>query len=217
MEASTVTGNLGRYEIRGVLGSGAMALVLDGWDPVIGRRAAIKTIRRDQLETPDAAEVVERFKREAQAAGRLNHPNIVSVYEYGEDQGIAYIAMEFITGKELKDYFDRGERFPIPTAVRIMTEILSALELAHRHGIVHRDIKPGNIFLSDTAQGVDLIHPDDLPKLRDAVLVAGKSGLPFDVNVRLAVEDGRRPLWAHPQEAPVRRNRARRAGTAWRC
>ena len=147
MEASTVTGNLGRYEIRGVLGSGAMALVLDGWDPVIGRRAAIKTIRRDQLETPDAAEVVERFKREAQAAGRLNHPNIVSVYEYGEDQGIAYIAMEFITGKELKDYFDRGERFPIPTAVRIMTEILSALELAHRHGIVHRDIKPGNIYL----------------------------------------------------------------------
>ena len=147
MESSQVTGNLGRYEIRGVLGAGAMALVLDGWDPVIGRRVAIKTIRRDQLELPEADEVVERFKREAQAAGRLNHPNIVSVYEYGEDQGIAYIAMEFITGKELKEYFDRNERFPIPTAMRIMSEILGALDLAHRHGIVHRDIKPGNIYL----------------------------------------------------------------------
>jgi serine/threonine-protein kinase len=124
--AATVQGKLGRYEIRGVLGAGAMALVLDGWDPAIGRRAAIKTIRRDQLETAEAEEVVERFKREAQAAGRLNHPNIVSVYEYGEDQGIAYIAMEYINGRELKSYFDKNERFAIPDVVRIMTQILGA-------------------------------------------------------------------------------------------
>ena len=145
--APTVQGTLGRYEIRGVLGSGAMALVLDGWDPVIGRRAAIKTIRRDQLETAEADEVVERFKREAQAAGRLNHPNIVSVYEYGEDQGIAYIAMEFIKGRELKDYFDKNERFPIADVVRLMTQILGALEAAHKNGVIHRDIKPGNIYV----------------------------------------------------------------------
>ena len=144
-----VTGKLGRYEIRGVLGSGAMALVLDGWDPTIGRRAAIKTIRRDQLDGAEADEVVERFKREAQAAGRLSHPNIVSVYEYGEDQGIAYIAMEFITGQELRAYFDRNDRFPIPEAVRIMTQILAALDVAHRNGVVHRDIKPGNIYIVD--------------------------------------------------------------------
>src|SRR6185369_3821656 len=79
----------------------------------------------------------------------LSHPNIVSVYEYGEDSGVAYIAMEFITGRELKSYFDRNERFPIPEAVRIMTQILGALGIAHKSGIVHRDIKPGNIYLLD--------------------------------------------------------------------
>jgi tRNA A-37 threonylcarbamoyl transferase component Bud32 len=138
---------LGRYEIRGVLGAGAMAVVYDGWDPIIGRRAAIKTIRREELDGAEAEELVERFKREAQAAGRLSHPNIVSVYEYGEYRGIAYIAMEFITGSELKTYFDRNERFPIPEVARIMTQLLSALDVAHRNGVVHRDIKPGNIYL----------------------------------------------------------------------
>ena len=138
---------LGRYEIRGVLGAGAMAVVYDGWDPLIGRRAAIKTIKREELDGVEAEEVVERFKREAQAAGRLSHPNIVSVYEYGEYRGIAYIAMEFITGRELKSFFDRNERFPIPEVARIMTQLLGALDVAHRNGVVHRDIKPGNIYL----------------------------------------------------------------------
>ena len=138
---------LGRYEIRGVLGAGAMAVVYDGWDPVIGRRAAIKTIKREELDGIEAEEVVERFKREAQAAGRLSHPNIVSVYEYGDYRGIAYIAMEFITGSELKSFFDRNERFPIAEVARIMTQLLSALDVAHRNGVVHRDIKPGNIYL----------------------------------------------------------------------
>ena len=149
MDPSSIPPRLGRYEIRGVLGSGAFGIVYDGWDPGIGRRVAIKTIRRDQLDGSEADEIVERFKREAQAAGRLSHPNIVSVYEYGEDSGVAYIAMEFITGRELKSYFDRNERFPIPEAVRIMTQILGALGVAHKSGIVHRDIKPGNIYLLD--------------------------------------------------------------------
>src|SRR5688572_6937242 len=147
MSDTTAPATLGRYEIRGELGSGAMALVYDGWDPVIGRRAAIKTIRREQLDGAEADEVVARFKREAQAAGRLSHPNIVSVYEYGEDAGVAYIAMEFVTGQELKSYLDRGERFPMPQVVRIMTELLGALDAAHRRNIVHRDLKPGNIYL----------------------------------------------------------------------
>jgi tRNA A-37 threonylcarbamoyl transferase component Bud32 len=147
MEPPSIPEKLGRFEIRGVLGSGAMALVFDGWDPAIGRRAAIKTIRRDQLDSAEADEMVERFKREAQAAGRLSHPNIVSIYEYGEDAGIAYIAMEHITGRELRSYFDRNERFPIPEVARIMTQILGALDAAHKRGVVHRDIKPGNIYV----------------------------------------------------------------------
>lgn len=138
---------LGKYQIRGELGRGAMGIVFDAWDPTIERRVALKTVRRDQLERGEAKELLDRFKREAQAAGRLSHPNIVSVYEYGEDEGTAFIAMEFIQGQELKDYFDRNERFSLPQVGRIMSELLDALAQAHAHGIVHRDIKPANIFI----------------------------------------------------------------------
>src|SRR5258706_2195946 len=140
---------VGRYDTRRELGSGAMAVVYGGWDPSIQRRVAIKTIRRDQLDGAEADEVIARFEREAQAAGRLSHPNIVSIYEIGEDAGVAFIAMEFIEGRELKDYFDKNERFSLPEVAWIMTQLLDALEHAHRNGIVHRDIKPGNIILAD--------------------------------------------------------------------
>ena len=144
---ATFPEKLGKYEIRRVLGSGAMAVVHEGWDATIGRRVAIKTIRRDQLEFAEAEEMLARFRREAQAAGRLAHPNIVSIYEYGEDDGIAYIAMEYIEGRELKRHFDAGERFALPEIVRMMTQLLAALDAAHRSGVVHRDVKPGNIYL----------------------------------------------------------------------
>src|SRR5258706_6786030 len=90
----TLPAKLGRYEIRRELGSGAMAVVYEGWDPSIQRRLAIKTIRRDQLDADQADQVIARLEREAQAAGRLSHPNIVSIYEIGEDAGVAFIAME---------------------------------------------------------------------------------------------------------------------------
>lgn len=138
---------LGKYEIRGELGRGAMGVVYDGWDPGIGRRVALKTVRRDQLEGGEAEELLSRFKREAQAAGRLSHPGIVAVYEYGEDAGTAFIAMEFVEGRELKDIFDKNERFPIAETVRVMTQLLEAIGHAHTNGIVHRDIKPANVFL----------------------------------------------------------------------
>ena len=138
---------LGKYEVRRELGRGAMGVVFDAWDPSIERRVALKTVRRDQLEGRDGQEMLDRFKREAQAAGRLSHPNIVSVYEYGEDDGTAFIAMEYVDGRELKDYFDRNECFPLPQISRLMTELLDALGLAHANGIVHRDIKPANIFI----------------------------------------------------------------------
>lgn len=138
---------LGKYEIRRELGRGAMGVVYEGWDAGIGRRVALKTVRRDQLDGDEAAELLSRFKREAQAAGRLNHPGIVAVYEYGEDAGTAFIAMEYVEGRELKDVFDRNERMPLAAVVRIMTQLLEAIGHAHRNGIVHRDIKPANVFL----------------------------------------------------------------------
>lgn len=139
---------LGKYAIRRELGRGAMGIVYEGHDPMIDRRVALKTVRKDQLERTEAEEILSRFRREAQAAGRLNHPNVVNVYEYGEDpDGTAFIAMEYVEGRELKDYFDKQERFSLPEIVRIMRELLGALGHAHQHGIVHRDIKPANIFV----------------------------------------------------------------------
>jgi serine/threonine-protein kinase len=139
---------LGKYEIRRELGSGAMGVVYEGWDSGIARRVAIKTVRRDQLDRAEAAEILTRFQREAQAAGRLSHPNIVAIYEYGEEaDGTAFIAMEFIEGRELKDYFDANERFALPETGQIMAQLLAALGHAHQNGIVHRDIKPANIIL----------------------------------------------------------------------
>ncbi|HEY3554365.1 MAG TPA: serine/threonine-protein kinase, partial [Casimicrobiaceae bacterium] len=140
---------LGKYEIRRELARGAMGVVYEAYDPLIKRRVALKTIRPDQLDGEHAADMVARFRREAQAAGRLNHPNIVAIYEFDEDAGTAFIAMEFVEGRELKDCFAANERFRMADIDRIMTAILDALDYSHRQGVVHRDIKPANIFLLD--------------------------------------------------------------------
>src|SRR5690349_9095321 len=103
--------SLGRYKIRGVLGKGAMGLVYDGVDPNLDRRVAIKTILTRKLD-PEAARMISvRFEREVRAVARLNHRNIVQVYDFGSEGELAYIVMEHIQGKELKDYFDANERF----------------------------------------------------------------------------------------------------------
>jgi tRNA A-37 threonylcarbamoyl transferase component Bud32 len=138
---------IGKYEIRREIGRGAMGVVYEGYDPSIKRIVALKTIRSEQLTGGDPAAVIARFRREAQAAGRLNHPNIVSIYDFGEDSGIWYIAMEFVTGRELKECFETNERFKIADIVRIMSQILNALDYSHRQGVIHRDVKPANIFL----------------------------------------------------------------------
>ena len=138
---------LGKYEIRRELGRGAMGIVYEGYDPLIKRSVALKTIRADQLAGENAETVIARFRREAQAAGRLSHPNIVSIYDFGEEEGVWYIAMEFVKGRELKDYFQGNERFTTADIVRIMTKILDALDYSHRQGVIHRDIKPANIIL----------------------------------------------------------------------
>src|SRR5262252_3934301 len=139
--------SLGKYEIRREIGRGAMGVVYEGYDPAIKRIVALKTIRADQLVGEQSETMVARFRREAQAAGRLNHPNIVSIYDLGEDNGVWFIAMEFVQGRELKACFEANERFKTVDIVRIMSQILSALDYSHRQGVVHRDVKPANIFL----------------------------------------------------------------------
>lgn len=143
---------LGKYDIRRELGRGAMGIVYEGFDPYIERIVALKTVQKSIIDSSEAEEAFSRFRREAQAAGRLTHPNIVSVYEYGEDNDIAFIAMEFVTGKELKSFFDRGERFPVKDSIQIMSQLLYALDYSHAHNVVHRDIKPANIVINDDEQ-----------------------------------------------------------------
>jgi serine/threonine protein kinase len=139
---------LGKYPIIGVLGKGAMGAVYRGYDPVIKRPVAIKTIRKELIEEDAKAEsLANRFRKEAQAAGALNHPGIVSIYEYGEDDEYAYIAMECVEGNTLRDYLARGATFDERDTVSIMSQLLDALAFAHGHAIWHRDIKPANIMI----------------------------------------------------------------------
>ena len=142
---------LGKYEIRRELGKGAMGVVYEGFDPFIKRTVAIKTIPKSLVDSAETQEVFSRFRREAQVAGQLTHPNIVSIYEYGEDDDMAFIAMEFVLGKELKWYFDNEERFQIRDSIRILLQLLDALDYSHNRSVVHRDIKPANILLTEDA------------------------------------------------------------------
>ncbi|WP_140628740.1 serine/threonine-protein kinase [Methylibium rhizosphaerae] len=139
---------LGKYPVIGVLGRGAMGTVYLATDPVIKRRVAVKTIRKELIDDDDKAETMSgRFRREAQAAGALNHPGIVGVYEYGEDEQFAFIAMEYVEGNTLREYLSRGVGFDERDTVSIMAQLLDALEFAHRNSIWHRDIKPANIII----------------------------------------------------------------------
>jgi len=143
--------HIGKYRIDGVLGKGAMGVVYKGFDPGIERTVAIKTVRKDLVDPDLAAQVMARFKNEAKAAGRLLHPNIVSVYEYGEDEANAFIAMEYVDGTGLREYLNRKASFDLGQIVAIVSQLLEALEFAHERGVVHRDIKPANLIL--TASG----------------------------------------------------------------
>ncbi len=144
--------SLGKYEIKRPLGRGAMGTVYEGWDPIIARRVAIKTVRLPDASDPETAEALARFRREAQAAGRLTHPNIVGVFDYGETNDFAYIVMEFVDGPSLKAVLDKQERFALADTVRVMDDLLAGLQFSHERGVVHRDIKPANVMLTSTGQ-----------------------------------------------------------------
>jgi tRNA A-37 threonylcarbamoyl transferase component Bud32 len=141
--------HIGRYEIVETLGRGAMGVVYLARDPLIGRKVALKTLRID-LDAEMADEFRERFLREAQAAGRLSHPGIVTIHDVGEDResGVLYIAMEYIEGRDLKQILASGHRFRPSEAARIVADVAVALDYAHQMGVIHRDVKPANIILT---------------------------------------------------------------------
>lgn len=138
---------LGRYDIVRVLGKGAMGLVYEARDPNLNRRVAIKTIKVENLSEEAAAEYEARFKTEAHSAARLQHPNIVSVYDSDRDGDMAFLVMEFIQGEDLKHHLDGGKRYSLEQSLTMMRELLSALDYAHRQSIVHRDVKPANLLI----------------------------------------------------------------------
>ena len=145
---STLPATIGKYQIRRELGTGAMGVVYEAFDPVIERRVAIKTIGTQYL-ADSASGASDRFKREAQASGRLQHPGIVAVYEYGEDEKMAYIVMEFLEGLTLRQLLrDKGRPDLIDT-YGLTRQLLMALDYSHKQGVVHRDIKPANLMVSN--------------------------------------------------------------------
>jgi serine/threonine protein kinase len=148
----------GRYEISGELGRGAMGVVYRATDPVIGRTVAVKTLQLSEAGTGlTRAELLARFQTEARAAGLLAHPNIVVIFDAGEEDGLFFITMELVEGKSLQSLLDAGQMFPLPRVLHIMEQACSALQFAHDRNIVHRDIKPANLMLT----------PDDTVKVTD--------------------------------------------------
>ena len=168
---------LGRYELIRAIGHGAMGVVYEARDPNLDRRVAIKTIRVESQDSRAVADYEVRFRTEARSVARLQHPNIVSVYDSDRDGAIAYLVMEFIQGHDLKHYLDSGIRYSLDQVVSIMGDLLSALDYAHRQGVVHRDVKPANILMERggsiklTDFGVARIQDsEDATRSRDTVV-----------------------------------------------
>lgn len=151
--AAPAMDHFGRYRILGTLGKGAMGMVYKGLDPAIDRPVALKTIRLDQIfEQGEVRELRERLNREAKAAGKLSHPNIVTIYDVGEEGNIQYIAMEFLRGNTLESLINKGLNWDYKTLSRVMIQVCDALDYAHENGIVHRDIKPANVMILEDNQ-----------------------------------------------------------------
>ena len=146
---------LGRYQVEKELGKGAMGVVYLGRDPKINRVVAIKTMALSQeFEEDELKDVKERFFREAETAGRLNHPNIVTIFDAGEEHDLAYIAMEFLKGKDLVPYTKAGNLMPLAKAMDVVARVADALAYAHQNSVVHRDIKPANIMYEPESDAV---------------------------------------------------------------
>jgi eukaryotic-like serine/threonine-protein kinase len=145
---------LGRYEVVSELGRGAMGVVYKGEDPKIHRTVAIKTVRLSDFDEDMLDEMKERFFREAESAGLLTHPNIVTIYDAGEEHDLAYIAMEFLKGTDLEEYTRKDHLLPMRETLSVVAHAADALDYAHSKGIVHRDIKPANIMMLEETREI---------------------------------------------------------------
>jgi serine/threonine protein kinase len=163
--------NIGRYQIESELGKGAMGLVYKATDPNIGRAVALKTMRLD-VHGIEQEEMLRRFKNEARSAGVLSHPNIVTIYDAGEDQGLFYIAMEYIEGHTLAEILQQQRVLPVEQVISITRNICSGLDFAHGKGIVHRDIKPANIMI--TPEGMAKIMDFGIAKVSGSLTSTGQ-------------------------------------------
>ena len=180
-ESSSKIAMLGRYQLERELGKGAMGVVYQGRDPKIGRIVAIKTMAlNEEFAGKALADARERFFREAQTAGRLQHPNIVTIYDAGEDHELAYIAMEFLNGQDLTHFCKSGQLLPASMVLSIVARIAEALGYAHQQQVVHRDIKPANIMFDlehDTVKVTDfgIARITDASKTRTGLVLGTPS------------------------------------------
>ncbi len=164
---------IGKYEIHDVLGKGAMGVVYKGWDPAISRGVAIKAITKSSLHADDLKHVMNRFRHEAQAVGRLVHPRIVQIYDYGEDDQTAYIVMELVNGKTLAEHLEQEVSYEIREVGEIIGQLLDGIGHAHAEGVIHRDIKPSNILINNDGRikisdfGIAHIEASNLTQVGD--------------------------------------------------
>ena len=187
----SIPSHLGKYEIIDILGKGGMGTVYRAHDPSIDRTVALKTIRRELLDGGNGESMVDRFRNEARAAGRLNHPGIVAIYDFGEDQDVAYIAMEYVDGCGLGQFIKHHEaRFPIADVVSIMIQLLEALEYVHQRGVIHRDIKAANLLI--TASGRLKITDFGIARIDASLQCSGESTRRVGVREALVERSQRR-------------------------
>ena len=190
--------SIGRYMLDEELGRGSMGTVFRASDPLIERSVAIKTVDLGKLDDGTLQPRL-RFLREAKAAGRLSHPGIVTVHDVGELEDVAFIVMELVEGRSVKDVLDRADGIPLPVALDIVRQAAEALDFAHRHGVVHRDVKPGNLML--TRQGMvkitdfGIARVDQTARTRTGILV-GSPGYMSPEQLMGKAVDGRSDVFS---------------------
>jgi eukaryotic-like serine/threonine-protein kinase len=166
---------IGKYEIQDVLGKGGMGNVYRGFDPAISRAVAIKAIAKTSLGEEELKHIMQRFRHEAQAVGRLVHPRIVQIYDYGEDDGVAYIVMELVNGKTLAQHLQQEVGYEIREIGEIIRQLLDGLGHAHAAGVIHRDVKPANILINNDGRikvsdfGIARLESSQLTQIGDVL------------------------------------------------
>jgi serine/threonine-protein kinase len=166
---------IGKYEIQDLLGKGGVGVVYKAFDPSIARSVAIKAIARNSLPPGELKNVMDRFRHEAQAVGRLVHPRIVQIYDYGEDEDVAYIVMELVNGKTLHEHLAQEARYEVREVGEIIRQVLDGIGYAHSQGVVHRDIKPSNIMINSDGRikisdfGIARLDSSDLTQVGEVL------------------------------------------------